>query len=149
LPDISNPASNENVVAIGEDAQVHHPVTTRTLRRNGELPIIVLTVRDHETDRIIGLELVADDYLTKSFGPTSWCYGQCCESTPGPRRTEALRTREPTLDMPLMRARWGDEAIKLTATEFVLSQLLDEIRRRSQSWPASARLTLIRRGSRM
>jgi DNA-binding response OmpR family regulator len=48
---------------------VHHPVITRTLRRNGELSIIVLTVRDHETDQIIGLELGADDYVTKLFSP--------------------------------------------------------------------------------
>src|SRR5918995_629762 len=35
---------------------------TRTLRRNGEVPIIMLTARSDETDRIIGLELGADDY---------------------------------------------------------------------------------------
>ena len=40
---------------------------TRTIRRNGELPIIMLTARDDETDRIIGLELGADDYVTKPF----------------------------------------------------------------------------------
>ena len=42
---------------------------TRALRRDGELPIIMLTARDDETDRIIGLELGADDYITKPFSP--------------------------------------------------------------------------------
>ncbi len=42
---------------------------TRAIRRSGELPIIMLTARDDETDRIIGLELGADDYVTKPFSP--------------------------------------------------------------------------------
>ena len=40
---------------------------TRTLRRNGELPIIMLTARDDELDKVLGLELGADDYITKPF----------------------------------------------------------------------------------
>ena len=42
---------------------------TRSLRRDGDLPIIMLTARDDETDKIIGLELGADDYVTKPFSP--------------------------------------------------------------------------------
>ena len=42
---------------------------TRRLRREGELPIIMLTARDDETDKLIGLELGADDYVTKPFSP--------------------------------------------------------------------------------
>jgi two-component system catabolic regulation response regulator CreB len=41
----------------------------RELRRNSDVPIIFLTARDHEVDRILGLELGADDYLTKPFSP--------------------------------------------------------------------------------
>lgn len=40
----------------------------RTLRQQGDVPIIVLTARDTETDRVVGLELGADDYLGKPFG---------------------------------------------------------------------------------
>ena len=40
----------------------------RTLRQQSEVPIIVLTARDTETDRVVGLELGADDYLGKPFG---------------------------------------------------------------------------------
>src|ERR1700682_5369169 len=40
---------------------------TRALRRDGEIPIIMLTARTEETDKLVGLELSADDYLTKPF----------------------------------------------------------------------------------
>ena len=41
----------------------------RALRRDGDVPIIMLTARVEESDRLIGLELGADDYITKPFSP--------------------------------------------------------------------------------
>lgn len=41
----------------------------REIRRRGALPVIVVTARDGETDRVLGLELGADDYVTKPFSP--------------------------------------------------------------------------------
>ena len=42
---------------------------TRRLRQAGDLPIVMLTARDDELDKLLGLELGADDYLTKPFSP--------------------------------------------------------------------------------
>src|SRR5260221_3720322 len=41
----------------------------RALRRDGEVPIIMLTARSEESDKLVGLELGADDYMTKPFSP--------------------------------------------------------------------------------
>ena len=45
----------------------------RELRRTSQLPIVVLSARGEEMDRVIGLELGADDYLTKPFSPRELC----------------------------------------------------------------------------
>jgi DNA-binding response OmpR family regulator len=116
---------------------------TRTLRRNGELPIIMLTARDDETDRIIGLELGADDYVTKPFSPRELVarVRAVLRRHAGTGQAETLRAGDLTLDVPRMRVTRGGDSIELTATEFALlaalarqpgrvftrSQLLDAI----------------------
>ena len=116
---------------------------TRALRRNGELPIIMLTARDDETDRIIGLELGADDYVTKPFSPRELVarVRAVLRRHAGSGERDTLRAGDLTLDLPRMRLQRGDEPIELTATEFSLlaamarqpgrvftrSQLLDAI----------------------
>src|SRR5918995_4727798 len=42
---------------------------TRTIRAEGSIPIVMLTARDDELDKLLGLELGADDYITKPFSP--------------------------------------------------------------------------------
>jgi DNA-binding response OmpR family regulator len=116
---------------------------TRTLRRDGELPIIMLTARDDETDRIIGLELGADDYVTKPFSPRELVarVRAVLRRHAGASHAEILRAGDLALDLPRMRVTRDDEPIELTATEFTLlaamarhpgrvftrSQLLDTI----------------------
>jgi DNA-binding response OmpR family regulator len=116
---------------------------TRAIRRIGELPIIILTARDDETDRIIGLELGADDYVTKPFSPRELVarVRAVLRRHAGAGETELLRAGDLVLDVPRMRVLRGDQPVDLTATEFALlaamarqpgrvftrSQLLDAI----------------------
>jgi len=116
---------------------------TRELRRDGELPIIMLTARDDETDRIIGLELGADDYVTKPFSPRELVarVRAVLRRHAGTGKADVVRAGDLTLDVPRMRVKRKDEPIELTATEFALlaamarqpgrvftrSQLLDAI----------------------
>ena len=95
---------------------------TRSIRRSGELPIIMLTARDDETDRIIGLELGADDYVTKPFSPRELVarVRAVLRRRASSGESEMLLARDLTLDVPRMRVLRGTQPIDLTATEFAL-----------------------------
>jgi two-component system alkaline phosphatase synthesis response regulator PhoP len=116
---------------------------TRSLRRDGDLPIIMLTARDDETDKLIGLELGADDYVTKPFSPRELVARVRAVLRRRDRvgGDDLLRAGTLTLDLPRMRLEVDGRAVELTATEFNLlaamarqpgrvftrSQLLDAI----------------------
>jgi len=116
---------------------------TRSLRRDGDLPIIILTARDDETDRVIGLELGADDYVTKPFSPRELVARVRAVLRRRDRDLpdDVLRAGALTLDLPRMRLEVDGHPVELTATEFSLlaamarqpgrvftrSQLLDAI----------------------
>jgi len=116
---------------------------TRSLQRAGNVPIIMLTARDDETDKLIGLELGADDYMTKPFSPRELVarVRAVLRRHAASGEAEVLRAGEVTLDVPRMRVTRSGREIDLTATEFQLlvamarepgrvftrSQLLDAI----------------------
>ena len=52
----------------------------RAMRREAEVPIIMLTARTEETDRIVGLELGADDYVAKPFSPRGGGGARACRA---------------------------------------------------------------------
>jgi DNA-binding response OmpR family regulator len=96
---------------------------TRSLRRNGEVPIIMLTARTEESDKLVGLELGADDYVTKPFSPKELV----ARVRSVLRRSEAvkspgdiIRTADVELNVPAMQATIGGRAVDLTQTEFQL-----------------------------
>jgi DNA-binding response OmpR family regulator len=95
---------------------------TRALRRSGALPIIMLTARDDETDRIIGLELGADDYVTKPFSPRELVarVRAVLRRQASADGAEVLRAGDLALDLPRMRVTRAGEPVELTATEFSL-----------------------------
>ena len=116
---------------------------TRRLRRDSELPIIMLTARDDESDKLIGLELGADDYVTKPFSPRELVARVRAVLRRGVHSAtgDVLRAGELLLDVPRMRLEVDGRGVELTATEFTLlaamarqpgrvftrSQLLDAI----------------------
>jgi DNA-binding response OmpR family regulator len=96
---------------------------TRALRKESNIPIIMLTARGEETDKLIGLELGADDYLTKPFSPKELVARvravlRRAETTSADE--EMIRIGEVTLDVPRMRVTLGQRPIELTPTEFEL-----------------------------
>src|SRR5262245_37915048 len=95
----------------------------RVLRRESSVPIIMLTARVEERDRIAGLELGADDYVTKPFSPRELVarVRAVLRRAPAvPQTTDVVRAADVTLDVPRMKATAGRRSIDLTATEFQL-----------------------------
>jgi len=99
----------------------------RSLRKRSNLPIIMLTARDEETDKLIGLELGADDYITKPFSPkelVARVRSVLRRSELVQEGREVIRVGDVTLDLPRMQVTVGEVEIELTATEFQLLQAL-------------------------
>ena len=94
----------------------------RQLRRDSQVPIIMLTARDDEADRVAGLELGADDYVTKPFSPRELVarVRAVLRRQAGEVGGEVLRAGDLELDIPKMRAEVLGKPIDLTTTEFQL-----------------------------
>ena len=95
----------------------------REIRRTAPTPVIVVTARGDETDRIVGLEIGADDYVVKPFSPKELV----ARVRAVLRRTEARETApemltsgEVVIDVPRMRVTVAGRLVELTATEFEL-----------------------------
>jgi DNA-binding response OmpR family regulator len=116
----------------------------RTIRRESTLPIIMLTARDDELDRVLGLEIGADDYVTKPFSPRELVARIRAILRRVDRQDEAsdrIEAAGVSIDIARMRVVVGGRTVELTPTEFQLlvtlarqpgriftrSQLLDAI----------------------
>jgi len=96
---------------------------TRSIRKDSDVPIIMLTARSEESDKLIGLELGADDYLTKPFSPKELVARVRTVLRRADRPAgaeEIIRAADITLDVPRLRLTVGDRLIELTTTEFQL-----------------------------
>jgi len=111
----------------------------KILRRDSAtagIPIVMLTAKAAEIDRVLGLELGADDYLTKPFSPRELILrvknllkrGEGVEE-----KLEQLRVGDLFVDMPRHRVTVKNKPIELTATEFKLLTFLVQRRGRVQS----------------
>ncbi len=97
-------------------------------KRTEALPVVMLTARGDEADRILGLELGADDYVTKPFSPKELVARVRALLRRHERResAEVLRFRALELDLGRHVARWDGQAVHLTAKEFALLAALLE-----------------------
>ena len=96
---------------------------TRALRKHSNVPIIMLTARVEESDKLVGLELGADDYITKPFSPrelVARVRAVFRRTDAPPDRAEVIRAGEVTLDRPGMQAEVAGRRLDLTPTEFAL-----------------------------
>lgn len=99
----------------------------RSLRRESDVPIIMLTARAEEADQLIGLELGADDYITKPFSPRALVarVRALLRRTRGDLlQEEILRSGSLELDLKKMEVKLSGEIIHLTRSEFTLLETL-------------------------
>ena len=96
----------------------------RHIRRDSDVPIIMLTARVDETDRLIGLELGADDYIVKPFSPRELVARVRAvlrrANGDGTRRSNRIRVRDLEIDLDGRRAFRDGESLQLTRIEFNL-----------------------------
>lgn len=102
----------------------------REVRAHAQTPIVILTARGEETDRIVGLELGADDYIVKPFSPrevVARVRAVLRRATAPEADDRILRRGSMEIDLPRMRVTVDGRTVELTATEF---QLLATMARR-------------------
>jgi DNA-binding response OmpR family regulator len=119
---------------------------TRAIRKESNTPIIMLTARGEESDKLVGLELGADDYIVKPFSPKELVARvravlRRAESA-SDAQIQVIRAADLTIDLPRMRVTVDDRPVELTNTEiqllatlarqpgriFTRAQLLDAVR---------------------
>jgi two-component system phosphate regulon response regulator PhoB len=111
----------------------------RMLRRDpatAGIPIIMLTAKAAELDRIVGLELGADDYITKPFSPRELVLRVrkvLQRGRAAPAEPDTLKFGDLVVDVPRHLVKWRGKHLELTATEFKLLAILAQRRGRVQS----------------
>ena len=100
----------------------------RRVRKAGSLPIIFLSSKDEELDRVLGLELGADDYLSKPFSPRELLARVRAVlrrlREPPAAAPELLRRGPLEMDLGRHRCTWDGREVVLTVTEFALLRAL-------------------------
>jgi DNA-binding response OmpR family regulator len=95
----------------------------REVRRRSNTPIVMLTARGDEADRIVGLELGADDYVVKPFSPkelVARVRAVLRRTAASGRPDEVLRVDDVAIDTGKRQVKVADRAVELTPTEFQL-----------------------------
>ncbi|MGD1086934.1 MAG: winged helix-turn-helix domain-containing protein, partial [Verrucomicrobiota bacterium] len=104
--------------------------------KTASIPIIMLTARAAEIDRVVGLELGAEDYITKPFSPRELILrvkNLLKRGAAQPEAAQEIRFAGMVIDRPRHRVTYKDKPLELTLTEFKLVSLLAERKGRVQS----------------
>ena len=98
----------------------------RTIRRESNVPIIMLTARVDEADKLVGLEIGADDYMTKPFSPRELVarVKVVLRRVSGDSAAEVIRVGEVSLDRAHYEVQMGERVVQLTPTEFEIMATL-------------------------
>lgn len=98
----------------------------RAIRRDSNVPIIMLTARVEETDKLVGLELGADDYMTKPFSPRELVarVKVVLRRVSGDSAAEVIRVANVSLDRTHYEVQIGKRIVPLTPTEFEIMATL-------------------------
>jgi len=98
----------------------------RKLRADSDLPIIMLTARSDDVDKIVGLELGADDYITKPFNPRELVarVRAVLRRAQPPAKTDRLTVNQLTLDPAAREIAVGGQPVRLRSREFDLLHTL-------------------------
>jgi len=120
------------ILDVGLPGSIDGLALCRTLRTTSDVPIIMLTARDGEVDRVLGLEMGADDYVTKPFSPRELVarVKAILRRVDGPARDAPaiLHAGEVEVDLGRREARAQGAPVALAAREFELLAYLAENR---------------------
>jgi two-component system, OmpR family, response regulator len=102
----------------------------RRIRKRDDTPILFLSARSDEVDRIVGLELGGDDYVTKPFSPrelvarVTAILNRAKRAAPRPVQHDVLHHGPLALDIPKWQASFAGASVPLTALEFAMVRML-------------------------
>lgn len=95
---------------------------TKIIRKESEVPILMITAKTEEIDKLIGLELGADDYITKPFSPREVVarVKAVLRRSGGQKQRENYNVAELSIDLNAVEAKCKDEVLLLSPTQFKL-----------------------------
>ena len=96
----------------------------RKIREWSKIPIIILTVRDQEQEKIEALDLGADDYVTKPFSTGELLARVCLRHIPGVPEKQVITSGDLVIDLAAREVKVNHQTVRLTPTEYEIMKLL-------------------------